>query len=235
MEISFSFAVKSWNINNGIRYGSTINSQDITVCGIQIPAKRGLLKAPECEFITTYEDGSDKVKWEYWNVRCSILITFAETGFDKVVLDIGDTAFFKDLQYTDDLLRTRRVFPGTTSTPSQICRFRKYKEMAAGNNKYHLLPIGDEIFCSYDQFIAFRDDAINISLAIQDKKHPDYDEDYGGGIVDPQCEQLTQMPLKDGFLDEDALKTKKYRKKHFLEYQTKSWASLNLPQKGAKW
>ena len=87
------------------------------------------------------------------------------------------------------------------------------------------------MFCSYDQFLAFRSEAISISASIQDKKDPDYDRNYAGGVLDPQCEQLSQMPLKDGFLDLDAIKTKKYRTKHFLEYQTKSWASLNLPKK----
>ena len=234
MEISFNFAAKKWNPNNAIHYGSTINAQDITVCGIRIPAGRGLLKSPECEFITTYEDGSNKVKWEYWNIRVSILITFAETGHSKVVLNIGDEAFFTQKQYNDELLVGNQgvLMPATTNgKPSRICSFRKYKEVRMGGQDYAYQPIGDRVFCSWEQFLAFRNAAIIKSQILQG-----LGGSYKGGIVDPQCEQLSQMPLTSlGFLDENAIKNKTYNTLSFREYPTKSWVALNLPQKGVKW
>ena len=229
-EISFSFATKSWDPNNAIYYGSTINSQEISVCGLKIPARRGLLRPPECEFITTYEDSSGNKKWEYWNVRISILITFSDYGFAKKVLDVGDKAHFAALDYKDSLLPGGIILPATTGGASQICSFRKYVITDLGNG-YAYAPIGDIVFCSWEQFLAFRQGAINQSIFLT-KVVPS----YLGGIVDPQCEQHSQMPLDaNGYFDKKALKTKQYNTLSFLEYPTKSWSSLNLPKKGVKW
>lgn len=228
MEISFTFATKNWNINHAINYGNTINASEIKICGITIPARRGLLRPPECEFITTYDDNTGEIKWQYWNVKVTILISFSPDGFAKRVLNIGDEAFFRELKYDD-----KTTIPGTKpGERSRICSFRKYQKATTGGaaGEYSYYPTGDIVFCSYDQFLAYRQMIIAESFALRDR-----DKKYIGGILDPQCEQLSQMPLTtEGYLDEDAIKTKQYGSLTFLEYPTKSWKSLNFPQKSSQ-
>lgn len=229
MEMSFTFATKNWNYNNAITYGNTINASEIEICGIKIPARRGLLRPPECEFITTYDEATGLKKWDYWNVKVSILITFSSDGFAKRVLNVGDEAYFKDLVYKDVTLY------GTNGKRSRICAFRKYQEVILDEQKdtYTFYQTGDIVYGSYDQFLAFRQMIISESIALQtDKEEKDY---YKGGTLDPQCEQLSQMPLTpDGYLDTDAITSKQYGSLSFLEYPTKSWKSLNFPKKAPK-
>ena len=230
MELSFTFAAKKWNINNSLYYGNTINASEIEICGVTIPARRGLLRPPECEFVTTYEESSGKKKWEYWNVRVSILITFSNTGFAKRVLDVGDECYWNDIQYKDAVLDIGFTLRGSTTKRSRICSFRKYKEFKRSDGKYSYFPVGDIVYCSWDQFIAFREAIISESVYMKatEKK-------YTGEILDPQCEQLSQMPLDGfGFLDENAIRTKQYNTLSFLEYPTKSWKSLNFPSRSKK-
>lgn len=232
MEMSFTFAAKKWNINNSIDYGNTINASDIEICGVTIPAKRALLRPPECEFITTYDDATGKVKWEYWNVRVSIFISFANSGFAKRVLNVGDEAYWNDLPYSDELLTNGFSIPGTRNGGrSRICYFRKYKKFILSGSKYAFYPIGDEVYCSWNQFLAFREIAMSKSLDLMENDKENYTE----GILDPQCEQLTQMPLTPtGYLDTTAITTKQYGSLTFLEYPTKSWKSLNFPSRYKK-
>lgn len=230
MEMSFTFATKKWNINNSINYGNTINASEIEICGVTIPARRALLRPPKCDFITTYEDSTGKKKWEYWNVNVTILITFSPDGFAKRVLNIGDECYWRDIQYKDAVLDIGYTLPGTTTKRSRVCSFRKYKEFKRSDGKYSYFPVGDIVYCSWDQFIAFREAIISESLYMKDKE-----KKYTGEILDPQCEQLSQMPLDAaGFLDENAITTKQYGSLTFLEYPTKSWKSLNFPSRYKK-
>lgn len=232
MEMSFTFATKKWNINNSIDYGNTINASEIEICGVTIPARKALLRPPKCDFITTYEDSTGKKKWEYWNVNVTILITFSPDGFAKRVLNIGDECYWNHMPYSDDLFTNGFSIPGTQGGQrSRICHFRKYKKFMHNGNKYVFYPAGDEVYCSWDQFLAFRQMAISQSLDLMEKEK----ENYVGGILDPQCEQLSQMPLDAaGFLDKNAIRTKQYGSLTFLEYPTKSWKSLNFPSRYKK-
>lgn len=227
MEMSFTFAAKKWNINNSINYGNTINSSEIEICGVTIPARRALLRPPECDFITTYEDNTGKKKWEYWNVKVNILITFSPDGFAKRVLNVGDECYWNDLVYPDITLKGTK--PGQRS---RICSFRKYVKVYTDSQKksYVFHQTGDIVFCSWDQFLAFRG-----MIIAQSSDLSKTDDNYKGGILDPQCEQLSQMPLTStGFLDEKAIETKQYGSLTFLEYPTKSWKSLNFPSRYKK-
>lgn len=230
MEMSFTFATKKWNINNSIDYGNTINASDIEICGVTIPARRALLRPPKYDFITTYEDSTGKKKWEYWNVNVTILITFSPDGFAKRVLNIGDECYWRDIQYKDDVLDIGLTLPGSVTKRSRICSFRKYKEFKRSDGKYSYFPVGDIVYCSWDQFIAFREAIINESFCMKNNE-----EKYTKEILDPQCEQLSQMPLDAaGFLDKNAITTKQYGSLTFLEYPTKSWKSLNFPSRYKK-
>ena len=73
MQMSFRYAVQSWSPAKVLDYAGTINSRQVTVCGLIIPPRRALMLAPESSKIRVY-DGS-KVKWMYWNVNITILTT----------------------------------------------------------------------------------------------------------------------------------------------------------------
>lgn len=110
--------------------------------------------------------------------------------------------------YKDKLVVDEITFPGSSS-PSQICKFRKYIKTELANGEYNFAQYGDIVYCSWDQFVAFRGEAIAYSSLFQKT-----DAKYTGGIVDPQCEQLTKMPLiadgdQKGQLDINAIISKR--------------------------
>lgn len=104
MQMSFTFATQNWDINNAIIYGNTINSNEITVCGLKIPKNKGLLLPPECSYITVYEDGSNRIKWQYWSVTINIQIEKSGLLLCRQVHDIGDRAKFKELDLSEDAM-----------------------------------------------------------------------------------------------------------------------------------
>lgn len=239
IQMSFTFSAQNWSISHAINYGNTINANEITVVGLTIPAGRALLLPPECSYITVYQDNSSKIKWQYWSVRIIIQIDVTGLLLNRKVLNIGDRALFPALPYSDALITTPIPFPAST-TPSQICKFRKYIKNPLTGGKYNFSAHGDIVYCSWDQFIAFRQAAISQSAGLASLTGPLRDQNYTGGIVDPQCEQLTKMPLvaygtNKGRLDTAAITSGQYSSLSFREFPYKSWKELNLPKKGIKW
>ena len=236
IQMSFMFAVQKWEISHAIHFGNTINSNEITVVGLTIPAGCALLLPPECTYITVYKDNSSAVKWQYWNVKIIIQIDMIGLLLNRKVLNIGDRALFPAISsYTDDLIDFPLPIPASNS-PAQICKFRKYKKINLTGGKFNFSQSGDIQYCSWDQFIAFRQEAISCSAALKNLSA----SGYTGGIVDPQCEQLSKMPLvaygtNKGQLDTAAITSGKYSSLTFREYPYKDWKSLNLPKKGIKW
>ena len=235
LQMSFTFAAQNWNINNSIVYGNTINSNEITVVGLKIPAGRALLMPPECTYMTVYEDNSSRIKWQYWNVKVVIQIDMTGLLLMRKVLNIGDRALFPENYYYDDLIASPTIVIPPSEGAGQICKFRKYIKTEQAGGEYNFSQCGDIVYCSWDQFIAFRGEAIARSAALKKK-----DTKYTGGIVDPQCEQLTKMPLiasgtNKGQLDTAAITSGQYSSLSFREYPYKNWSSLNLPKKGIKW
>lgn len=229
-QMTFTFAVKNWDVNNSIKYGDTINSSSINVCGLTIPSGAGLLRPPEASYITVYEDGSDKIKWQYYSVSVTIVFDIHGVLFLRKFLNVGDRAKFKSFDLSDDpLLKDAGVSGSITAceTPSQICSFRKNTKMiVAGKNYYQ--PLGDVVTCSWTQYLAAREKYLNASSVLMEKG-------LMNSTYELQCEQEKSMPLdKDGYIDSSAIESKQYLKKEFNAYPKKSWASLNLPKKGLK-
>jgi hypothetical protein len=230
-QMSFTFATKRWDENNSIDYGNTINSSSINVCGIRIQKGQGLLKPPSASYITVYEDGSNKVKWEYWSVDVTIVFDIQGNIFQRKFLNVGDRAKFKSLSLSGDDLLTAAGMGSVniqeTSNPSQICRFRKCKKFTFGQ-KNSYLPVGDIVFCSWEQYITARQAYLDASSTLINSGALD-------SLYELQCEQEKQMPLdKDGYIDISAIETKKYLIKEYPAYSLKSWSSLNFPSKGIK-
>ena len=239
IQISFTFSAQNWDINHAINYGNTINANEITVVGLKIPAGKALLLPPECTYITVYEDNSSKIKWQYWSVRVIIQIDVTGLLLSRKVLNIGDRALFPDLYYYDDLITTPITIRSHGGL-SQICRLRKFIKTELDGDKYNCAQYGDVVYCSWDQFITLRQWAISSSVALSSPTSSEKDKNYTGGIVDPQCEQLSKMPLvaygaNKGQLDQAAITSRQYSSLSFREYPYKSWAALNLPKKGIKW
>ena len=239
LQMSFTFAAQSWNISHAINYGNTINANEITVVGLTIPAGRALLLPPECSYITVYKDNSSTVKWRYWSIKIVIQVDMTGLLLLRKVLNVGDRAKFPALNYSDALVSTAMTLPASQGA-AQICRFRKYIRTNLTGGKYNFTQIGDNVFCSWNQFIAFRQAAISRSAGLASLTGPAKDPNYTGGIVDPHCEQLTKMPLiatgaNRGQLDTAAITSGNYASLSFREYPYKNWSSLNLPKKGIKW
>ena len=253
VQMSFTFATQNWNVNNAVNFGNSINSKEITVCGLEIPAYRGLLLPPECSYITVYEDNSTKVKWRYWSVSVNIQIDTTGLLLYRRLLDIGDRAKFKELDLSaDPMLQAAKQIDSrfsnfkipATAKPSQICHFRLRQLLYTASDKgkvthYLFSPTGKLVFCSWEQFIAVRQLYIAASYILMNTKIPLID-----GIYDVQCEQDTQMPLDgQGGLFETVCNPDMpgykpdtpYKALVFREYPALSWSSMNLPKKGIKW
>ena len=145
-QMTFTFAVKNWDVNNSIKYGDTINSDAIKVCGLTIPSGTGLLRPPEASYITVYEDGSDKIKWQYYSVSVTIVFDIHGILFTRRFLNVGDRAKFKSFDLSDDpLLKDAGVSGSITAceTPSQICSFRKNTKIS------HQTSSINSNFCCY--------------------------------------------------------------------------------------
>lgn len=237
-KLSFSFATQNWNTNDALTYSNSINSNSTTICGIKFPKNTALLLPPEATYVTVYQDGSDKIKWQYWNVSVNIMIDMSKNIFVRKLLNIGDRAKFTSLYLEkDDLLsdaNIHTVFP-PTNVASQICSFRLTKRVDQGNGKIGYEPLGDLVFCSWEQYLAIRRAYINASLSPKLK-------DKITGIYQLQCEQQSQMPLnKGGYLLTSAIMghpdynpETEYLEREFDQYPSKSWNKLNLPKVGVE-
>lgn len=227
-QLSFTFNTKTWDPDDSIVYGNTINSSSIRVCGYKVKEQCGLLFPPEANFITVYQDGTEKIKWQYWSVNVTILFDLHGNIFKRMFLNVGNRAKFKALSLSGDALLSDA---GTTETfketnkPSQICSFRKtVRSTSGGKNSY--LPLGDLVFCSWEQYIAIRQAYLDASSKLRDRIASTYEL---------QCEQEQSMPLdKDGYVDMGAVNGGEYGKLYFPAYPAASWRALNLPTKGVK-
>ena len=218
-----------------MQYANSINSKEIKVVGITIPAFCGLLMPPECSYVTVYEENSTNIKWQYWNVTINILLNYSGTRMTRRLLDVGDRARFAQINLSGDKMLSDAGFPNQTlaATPvaSQICHFRLTEKIG---NEY--IPAGKLIFCSWDQYLQARKIYLNASTKLQ-KINKDI------SIYELQCEQDTQMPLAaDGTLFLAAIQgtaeyksDTKYRTRTFREFPQKDWKRLNLPKKGIDW
>lgn len=249
LQMSFTFNVENWSVNNALTYGNSINQNEITVCGLTIPAKRGLLLPPQCTYITVYNDKSTTVKWTYWAVNIDIQVDYTGDLLERKVLDVGNRATFPvlDLSYDDFLSAAKTLksdlnleIPATT-VPSQICHFRLQKLMFANSDgtkvfwpvKENLSPDAGLVFCSWEQFLAARQLYIAASRILMENNVIKAEYDL-------QCEQDTQMPLDGlGGLDTSTIKghvdyveNSPYVTKSFRQYPTTDWSSLHLPTKG---
>jgi len=246
VQMSFTFATQSWNINNALKYGNSINSQQITVCGLTIPQYTGLLLPPECSYITVYEDGSTQVKWQYWSVTVNIQIDTTGLLFYRKLLDVGDRAKFKEIDLSADaMLQAAKSVDSSFSNfklkaepkPSQICHFRLNEAVPYRQGKKLFMPSGKLIFCSWAQYIAARILYLKASIILMNPAIKQMEHFY-----DLPCEQDTQMPLDKGYLftkaidgHDDYVANTSYNTLVFREYPVKSWSGLNLPTKGMKW
>ena len=243
VQMSFTFATKSWNVNNAINYGNSINASDVTVCGLSIPKFKGLMLPPECSYITVYEDGSSKIKWQYWSVTVNIQIDTTGLLLYRKMLDVGDRAKFKALDLSKDALLSaaksvNSKFSNLTikadSKPSQICHFRLNEALTYGDKKKLFYPTGDLVFCSWSQYLSARRLYLVASEILMRAAPPQMDHLY-----ELSCEQDTQMPLDGGFLltkaidgHADFVRDTPYKTLIFREYPARSWSGLNLPHNG---
>lgn len=247
VQMSFTFATKSWSVNNAINYGNSINAKEITVCGLDIPEFKGLLLPPDCSYITVYEDGTSKIKWQYWSVTVNIQIDTTGLLLYRRLLDVGDRAKFKELDLSADALLTAAKTANSRfsnlkikaeTKPSQICHFRLNEAVSYGTNKKLFYPTGKLVFCSWGQYLAARRLYLRASEILMNTAPRQMDHLY-----ELSCEQDTQMPLDGaGSLltkavegHDDYVKDTPYKTLVFREYPTRSWANLNLPKKGMKW
>jgi hypothetical protein len=228
LQLSFTFNTKSWDPGDAIEYGNTINSSSITVCGYKIRKRRALLYPPEANFITVYQDGTNKIKWQYWSVNVTILFDLNGNILNRIFLNVGNRAKFKELSLADDSLLRDAGVPATfsgTNKASQICSFRKTIRSITGEKNTYL-PLGGLVFCSWEQYIAIRQAYLDASARLANRISSTYEL---------QCEQEQSIPLDSkGYIDMVAVNGGEYESLYFSAYSEKSWKSLNLPTKGVK-
>ena len=244
IQMDFTYAIKSdkWSVKNLLDYNSTINSEDMKICGVTIPANKALIVSMSPTYITTYKDDGSK-KWEYWSIGVSIQIDLTGNLLCRKVLNVGNRAKFKELDLSKDkLLKDAGIYTKFKAEehPSQICCFRMTQDLNSG---YY--PLGELVFCSWRQFVAVKQAYDRAIVAVNKKEEKNNSSKRY--TYDPQCEQLTQMPLDmDGYplgetipeynqndVEYDA--EAKYLYIKLREHPVKSWESLNFPPKGIEW
>ncbi len=224
MNISFTYALRNFDILNTIGYKNSINAENVNILGIIIPPYCCQIKLIEPSYLTVYEDSSSTIKWQYWSINMSVLIDLDQTSIFTKVLDVGNRAIFDSVQYSDgftqSISQNINLPASPNNLPEQICYFRKSVMM---NNKPY--QIGEMFYCGWSQYIALRQFMLENS-----------NNEYS-----LECEQGTAMPLlSSGKLNKDALevtskKYQKYNHKIFRKYHSKAWNVLNIPKKGIKW
>lgn len=263
LEIKFSYALQTndWNINNGIYFGDTINSDEIKVIGITIPAKCGILYPMQADYVNVYDDDGD-FDYGYWNIQIRIVLDLSGTLRFRRVLNLGDRAKFPPMviQRTgggipsgwpentivvhDEMMdvvpsaRQSYVPIHACNTPEQIVKVYPLKKINnVANNTYTFYQYGDPVYMGWSQYVSYRLWAIQISSGLA--RLANASPAYEGDAIDLQCEQLTQMPLDyDGTLDMNNVLfggTHKTLIRNFLEYRIVDWTDLKLPSKGIDW
>jgi hypothetical protein len=236
LELSFSYAVKSWNSNNLMKYTNSTNSDTITVAGVTIPANCGVLKNLSPTFVTVYEENSTKIKWTYWQVSVTIIIDNTGTIIKREFLDVGDRAKFFSINIGKDQLLTDAQITNTilpiSTPPSQICRFRLTQNIAGTGEPAVYAPTGDIVMCSWEQYLA-------AAKLYQEAAKIVGRKNESARNYMPEVEQMQKMPLDgSGFLFEEAIdglpayNGSEYKTRVYYENEPLSWAPLNLPTKG---
>ena len=260
MKLSFTYYVKQtdgsstntknpWNANNGIFFGDTINANEVTVVGITIPKMSALLLPPQADYIIQRDEDGD-IDYTYWRIKIEIVIDLSGTLLYRRVLNLGDRALFGQKTFgsgtaqINDALIIPTDGSGTdakvltkTDRAEQICKVRPLKRVNNSDGTFSFAQTGEVKFIGWSQFLAYRDYAISASKKVQDT-----DTAYTGGIVDLQCEQLSQIPLTDaGFVDEECMNVVgsglapdafKAHTLKFLQYRVADWSALNMPAVG---
>lgn len=235
--LSFSYSLKAnaWQPEFSMYQGS-INSSAIKIAGYSIPAKTAIIQSLSPEFITVYDDDGRSVKWQYWKIAVSIRIDENQSTILRKFLDIGNRAKFSEISLAGDALlgdaEMDSAMINACPYPTQICRFRKTKNIGTDESPMYA-PIGDVVFCGWDQFLVVIRRYQRASQILMRKKKPLLTEVY-----QPECEQLEQMPLNNGYLH-TVQKTggvteisTSYRTLEFRDHPIKNWSSLNFPKKG---
>lgn len=228
LQISFTFATRDWSIEDALACANSINLKSVTVCGIPIAAGNALLLPPECEYITTYEDNSTTVKWQYWSVNVVIRVNLSGILLKRKFMNTGNRAFFPDDMYYDDIIF---ALPIKAEGPSPIFRIRKAVKSAAVNAKgeTYYLPTGLVDYVGYQQMLAIRAEWLAKTNGTNIAKY------------DIMPEECPNMPLisagpQKGQVDVPAVDgSKPYDVLSFREFPYRDWGVLNLPEKGVKW
>jgi hypothetical protein len=232
MQMSFQFSSRTWDPSYALIFGNTINASAETICGMKFKANSALLLPPECDYVTVYDDGTETIKWQYWNIRINILIDSTGTLFYRKLLNVGDRAKFLGFDISADPVLKAAGISGVISadpTASQICSFRLAVDYNTTPANYY--PGGDIVFCSWSQF-----------LQVQTKYNQASKKLMESGKINTwynsNCEQHTQMPLDStGYLLTSAIPgfattPANYQQLAFKQYPSKSWTKMNLPSKG---
>ncbi len=236
-QMSFSYYVQSskWSSDKGWNYSNTINKSDITVCGMKIEDGTGLLQPISATLLTTYKQGSTKVKWKYWKIDVSIVIDKDRLTLSKTVLNVGDRAKHHPINTLGEIdsfyitamnagwFTTAPVIAAATY-PQQIVTFHPFKYVGQDDQgRYLNVPdINRTVWCGWQQFIAYREGVLQIARSM------------GSRVVvpDPQCEQQHDIPLdKDGFVDFPAINAGTCYYRRFWQFPKLSWSSIGLPKK----
>jgi hypothetical protein len=226
-KMSFQFAVKKWDLSNSFNFGNTINARSERICGIVFPAGKALMLPIEATPVTVFEEDTNKLKWEYWNINVTILADPTEQSLAKYIPDVGHKAKFKSFVFKDDLIEKGVNLP-ETKIPSQICRIRKTKKETFGVKNY-FFPTGDIVFLSWEQYLLLRKTYIEESKKLVEAQKMD-------SLYELQCEQEKDIPLKNGYVYTEAIdghpdyKGEKFNILKFRCYPYKNWQKLNLPK-----
>ena len=238
IQMSFSFATKKWDPEKALEFAGTLNKNSEKVCGLKLEPYSALLMPAESSYVRVYENGSKKIKWEYWNVNITILIDSTGMLHRRFLLNVGDRAKFKQISLSQDKLLSEagsNVILPETKTASQICSFRLTQKSSGTDGKADFDPTGDLVFCSWEQYLAARKFYLDASTKL-------VKNEKAALLYQLQCEQHQNMPLdENGYLLTKAIQghndydsKTSYLQLGFQQYPAKSWNSLNLPKKGIK-
>ena len=239
IDISFTFAVKDWDLSNTFDFCNSINSTSVTICSFPIQVKSALLYKLEPTYMTVYDDDGE-VKWQYWQINVAIKVDPKNVLLQRKFLDTGDRAKFDEIDLSDDAVLKKAKSLGSVAVPtsfaatkmaSQICHFRKFTY----NNGY--VQNGDLVFCGWEQYIDIRRAYLTASKIIKEKVKSG--SESLNSVIDLQCEQDTQMPLYEGSLDTTAIKGHPDYDPEidyivnltFDSYKPMDWTVLSLPEK----
>ncbi len=217
INISFTYAIKNFNPNQFFIYPNSVNKNEIKILGITIPAQTATITSLEPNYITVYEDNSNKAKWEYWSININILVDIQDTVINAHPLNIGDRALFDAFTFTP----TNTEIAATENAETIVSWIMPTKD---SKGKYIQLN-GKKMYSGWQQFVK--------CYQLLNNSENDY--------FQMQYEQMEKMPLlPNGHLDVDAItigheRFKSYYYLTFRRFPFISWESLNLPKKGIQW